>query len=246
MRVERKVSAAVATLVLTLALAGCTQQPSPEAATTTTTTTPTLIATGDVPTVANDLATNSAHHTLPVDGEQFSLNVDYWTDYDAAAWQTLQPKKVNLSVHLAPTATTAGDAPEVLIGSFTAVTTLLAAMPGLDGLPIAMSNQDPTAIPGYLINVNYPYDNVLAIQGFSDELATRWQTVAGDQPLTQPGLVAAGVYGNRITFSYRVLVKNTGDAGYHQRILQDTLTMAEAASPATPAETGAAASTPAG
>ena len=89
-------------------------------------------------------------------GEQFSLTVDYWTDYNAAAWQTLQPKKINLSVHLAPTAGTAGDAPEVLIGSFSAVTTLLAAMPGLDGLPIAVGNQEPTAIPGYLINVELP------------------------------------------------------------------------------------------
>ena len=78
---------------------------------------------------------------------------------------------------------------------------------------------------------NYPYDNVLTIEGFSDELASRWTTVAGDQPLTETGLVAAGVYANRITFTYRVLVRNTGDAGYHQRILQDTLTVAEVAPP---------------
>lgn len=244
MLVGHKVRAVLVAAALAFALAGCTQQPATEVASTSTSPAPTLIATGTVPTVANDLASNSAHHTLPVDGEQFSLNVDYWTDYDAAAWQTLQPKKVNLSVHLAPAASTAGDAPEVLIGSFSAVTTLLAAMPGLDGLPIAASNQEPNAIPGYLINVNYPYDNVLAIPGFSDALSARWLTVAGDQQLTEAGLVAAGVYGNRITFSYSVLVKNTGDAGYHQRILQDTLTMAEAAPAA--ASGAAPVSTPAG
>jgi len=129
---------------------------------------------------------------------------------------------VTLSVHLAPVAGAAGDPPEVLNGSFDGVTTLLAAMPGLDGLPIAVANQEPTAIPGYLVNVNYPYDNVLSVEGYSDALANRWKEVAGDQPLTEPGLIAAGVYANRITFSYRLLVKNAGDAGYHQRILQDT------------------------
>ena len=233
------------TAALGFTLAGCTEQPSTAAAPTTSAAA-SLIATGTVPSVVNDLATNSAHHTLKVDGEQFSLNVDYWTEYDAAAWQTLQPKKVNLSVHLVLAATSAGDPPEVLIGSFSGVTTLLAAMPGLDGSPIAVSNQESTAIPGYLINANYPYDNVLAIEGFSDALAARWATVAGNQPLTEPGLIAAGVYGNRITFTYRLLVKNTGDPGYHQRILQDALTMTVLTSPAPAANGSAAATTPAG
>ncbi len=60
--------------------------------------------------------------------------------------------------------------------------------------------------------------------------------------MTESALVAAGVYANRITFTYRVLVRNTGDAGYHQRILQDTLTVAEAA-PATSSD-GSSAATP--
>ena len=245
MGIRRRVTAACVTVALGLTLAGCTEQPSTAAAPTTTAAA-SLIATGTVPSIVNDLATNSAHHTLKVDGEQFSLNADYWTEYDAAAWQTLQPKKVNLSVHLVPAASTAGDPPEVLIGSFSGITTLLAAMPGLDGSPIAVSNQEPNAIPGYLITENFPYDNALAIEGFSDALSARWAMVAGEQPLTEPGLVAAGVYGNRITFSYRLLVKNTGDAGYHQRILQDTLTMTVVASPAPAANGSAAATTPAG
>ena len=121
----------------------------------------------------------------------------------------------------------------------TGIAAVLGAMPGLDGLPIAVSNQQPDAIAGYLIDVNYPYDNVLAIEGFSDALSTRWTLVAGGQPLTEPAWSLQVCTGNRITFSYRVLVKNTGDAGYHQRILQDTLTMPGAAIPA-PAATGSA------
>jgi len=58
-------------VVLGFMMAGCTQQPT-TAATPTTSTAASLVATGTVPVVANDLSTNSAHHTLPVDGEQLS------------------------------------------------------------------------------------------------------------------------------------------------------------------------------
>jgi len=243
--IRRRVTAACVTVALGLTLAGCTEQPSTAAAPNTPAVA-SLIATGAVPSVVNDLATNSAHHTLKVDGEQFSLNADYWTEYDAAAWQTLQPKKVNLSVHLVPAASTAGDPPEVLIGSFSGITTLLAAMPGLDGSPIAVSNQEPNAIPGYLITENFPYDNALAIEGFSDALSARWAMVAGEQPLTGARFGRCRCVRQSDHLSYRLLVKNTGDAGYHQRILQDTLTMTVLASPAPAANGSAAATTPAG
>jgi|GEM_PF-5493080 len=34
-----------------------------------------------------------------------------------------------------------------------------------------------------------------------------------------------------MTFTYRVLVRNTGDTGYHQRIVQNTVTLPEVAQP---------------
>src|SRR6478735_4801699 len=119
--------------LLVAVLAGCSQPSDP------VTSAATLVATGNIPAVQNDLATNSAHHPLGVPGEPFGLLVDYWTDYPAGDWHTLQPKDINLSVHLVPTPQAGGTAPDVMIGSFAAVTTLLAAMPGLDGLPIAQT-----------------------------------------------------------------------------------------------------------
>jgi hypothetical protein len=228
MNVTRRLIAVAGAVLLAATATACTDQSGTAASTSSSSTSPTLIATGAIPTVPNDLATNSAHHSIPVPGEQFSLTVDYWTDYPASTWQTLQPKQINLSVHLTPAASTTGDPPEVLVGSLTATTTLLAAMPGLDGLPIAVTDQEPNALPGYLINENYPYDNAVSIEGFDPTLIQRWTLLAGDQPLTEPALITAGVYGNRITFNYRILVRNTGDAGYHQRLLQDTLTTAQA------------------
>src|SRR6476659_4367750 len=153
MGAARRLIAGSVVVLLAAGAAACTaEQPT---AAPSSGASPTLIATGARPTVANDLATNSAHHSIAVPGEQFSVTIDYWTDYAASAWQTLQPTQINLSVHLTPAATVTGDPPEVLIGSFTATTTLLAAMPGLDGLPIAVAEQEPSSIPGYLINVNY-------------------------------------------------------------------------------------------
>ena len=65
-------------------------------------------------------------------------------------------------------------------------TTLLAALPGLDGLPIAVSHESPNSLPGYLISANYPVDSRLGIEGFSAPLQGRWQILAGDQALTDP------------------------------------------------------------
>ena len=231
MHCHRGLVTGVGAALLIAALCSCTQS-SDQAAPPTSTAAGSLVATGTVPTVANDLASNSAHHSLEVPGEQFGLLADYWTEYDTGAWQTLQPKGISLSVHLVPVATPTGDPPEVLVGSFDGVTTLLAAMPGLDGLPIAETRESPNAVPGYLISSNYPFDNRLTVEGFSAPLQARWQTLAGDEPLTEPGLVTAGVYGNRMTFTYLILVRNNGDTGYHQRIVQDTLTVPEAVPPA--------------
>ena len=244
MHCHRTLVIGVGAALLVAALCSCTQSSDQASPATTSTARASLVATGTIPTVANDLATNSAHHSLEVPGEQFGLQIDYWTDYNAGAWQTLQPKDVNLSVHLVPAATVTGDPPEVLIGSFDGVTTLLAAMPGLDGLPIAQTHESPIAVPGYLISTNYPFDNRLGIEGFSAPLQARWQTLAGDEPLTEPGLVTAGTYGNRMFFTYRILVRNNGDAGYHQRIVQDTLTVPEADQPAPTSGSGPESSVP--
>lgn len=236
MRFRRMVMVGAGAGLALAAVAGCTQSTDQAVAPSSTAA---LIATGTVPVVTNDLAANSAHQSVAVPGEQFGLQIDYWTDVDATTWQTLQPKAINLSVHLVPAATTTGDPPEVLMGSFDAVTTLLAAMPGLDGLPIAVTHEASSSLPGFVISASYPFDSQLPIEGFSAPLQARWQTLAADEPLTESGLVKAGVYGNRMTFTYRVLVRNTGDPGYHQRIVQSTLTVPEAA----PATAGAAGST---
>lgn len=69
----------------------------------------------------------------------------------------------------------------------------------------------------------YPYSAVVPVDGYSPSLVDRWRYLAGDQALTEQGLVKAGVYANRLTFSYGLLVKDT--TGFHKRSVTDSLTV---------------------
>lgn len=159
-----------------------------------------LTAAATAPKTSNDLADNGAHRTLKIPGESFTLTVDYFrTAYDAAKWRTLAAKDVSVSVHVRPAA---GRAPEVVLGSFRAQTALRAVDPGLDGLPIAVTeDRPPAAVAGFLMSASYPYDTVVPVEGFSAPLVQCWSFLAGDQPLTEQAPVTAGVYANRIAFT---------------------------------------------
>ncbi|HEV7656037.1 MAG TPA: hypothetical protein VGP36_15085 [Mycobacteriales bacterium] len=75
------------------------------------------------------------------------------------------------------------------------------------------------------MSAGYPYDTVVPVDGFSSALVSRWSYLAGTQPLTEQGLVKAGVYANRLTFDDSLLVRDAGDAGYHKRSVTDSLTV---------------------
>ncbi len=138
-------------------IASCSQQPTTALRPPPPAPPPTLIATGTIPSVANDLASNSAHHSLDVPGEQFALTVDYWTDYDAAAWQTLQPKKINLSVASRATANRHRRSHRRSSSDPSAASPpCWRRCRASTGLPIAATDQDPSAIAGYLINCELP------------------------------------------------------------------------------------------
>jgi hypothetical protein len=204
-------------LLVPVLLAGCSSGDEPEVRVRT--------AAATAPAVDNDLARNSAHRTLKIPGENFTLTVDYFlTSYDATKWQTLTGKDVNLAAYVKPTGARA--VPEVVLGSFEARTTLRAVDPGLDGFAVTVFRDvPPTAVRGYSMTSAYPYSAVVAVEGFSTALAERWRFLAGDQELTEPALVTAGVYANRLTFTYGLLVRDAGGTGYHKRSVTDSLTV---------------------
>ena len=200
-----------------LLVAGCGQGGDATAAATERT------ASAPAPKTTNDLAQNSAHRTLKIPGEGFVLTVDYFlTSYDATKWQTLAAKDVSVSAYVKPSG--GGPVPQVMLGSFEARTELRAVDPGLDALPVAaMDDRPPSAVAGYVMSAAYPYSAVVPVDGYSSSLVDRWRYLAGNQALTEQGLVKAGVYANRLTFSYGLLVKDP--TGYHKRSVIDSLTV---------------------
>ena len=180
-------------------------------------------ASGTAPATPNDLARNSAHRTLQVPGEPFVLTVDYYlTAYDATRWRTPAAKDVTVSAYVRPAGRTA--VPAVLLGSFQVRAELRSLDPGLDALPVSTMDDRPTAaVAGYAVSAAYPYTAVVPVNGFGPALVDRWSFLAGGQQLTEEGLVKAGVYANRLVFSYGLLVRGPG--GYHKRTVTDALTV---------------------
>ncbi len=208
------------------ATTGSSGPTTPVASTTVTSrpaTTPPLTAAAPIPTAtANDLKKNSAHHSVPVDGEKFLLKVDYWTTVDSATWSATGSKDVHLLAYVDPAAGTT--APSVVVEQFDAAFTLQAATPGLDGLPVGRyQDMVGSNIPGFLITPTISYGTAFGTTGISQDLLQRWQFLAGAQPLTEAALQRAGVYAVAVSVTYRLLVRNPGDAGWHRRTAQDDL-----------------------
>jgi hypothetical protein len=160
---------------------------------------------------------------VAIPGESVVLAVDYYlTSYDATKWRPLAAKDVSVSAYVRPAA--GRPAPAVVLGSFEARTELRAVDPGLDALAVATTtDRPPAALPGYQVSAAYPYTAVVPAGGYGPALVDRWTHLAGDQALTDEGLVRAGVYAVRLVFSYGLLVRS-GD-GYHKRAVTDSLTV---------------------
>jgi hypothetical protein len=185
---------------------------------------------------SNDLAKSSAHRVLAIDGEKFKLKVDYWTTVESTAWTITGAKDIHLLAYVQPAA--GSKPPDVVIDRFSPAFTLLAGSTGLNGVA-AGNTVDPDAggaatdvsgsgvgdLPGFLITPTVSYGSEFSTVGISDALAQRWQQLAPQQAMSEAALHRAGVYAVRVSMTYRLLVRNVGDPGWHRRTVLDTLTV---------------------
>lgn len=215
-----------------------TDQPTSSAAVPVPTSAPTsLTADRPVPKApSNDLAKSSAHRVLAIDGEKFKLKVDYWTTVESTTWDVTGAKDIHLLAYVQPAS--GSKPPDVVIDRFSPAFTLLSAATGLNGVA-AGNTVDPDAggaatdssgggvgeLPGFLITPTVSYGSEFSTAGVSDALAQRWQQLAPRQALTDAALQRAGVYAVRVSMTYRLLVRNAGDAGWHRRTVLDVLTV---------------------
>jgi len=214
------------TILTALLLSGCTSGAQDAASTTTVTAaTPDRapVVSDPWPEVANDLAKGSLHRAITIPGEDFTVTVDYWVNFDIATWQTSVPRAVNYSVHLEPVKGTT--TPTVLVGGMTATASLMSLTPWLDGLPQNTDIDRPTSVPGYTLNNGYPYEGHLTIDGISTALSDRWNQFAPGSTLDERSLQTAAVHGTRLTFDIALLVKSTGETNWHTRSVSDVLTV---------------------
>ncbi|MHA3703728.1 hypothetical protein ACXR2U_16240, partial [Jatrophihabitans sp. YIM 134969] len=170
----------------------------------------------------DDLARGSAHHRLTVPGEQFDLTVDYWSTTPVTDWTLASAKTVHLSAHLVPHA--GGSAQTVAFAEVTADTVLQGGE--LAGrVTETWTDRAPVVgdLPGYLVTADYPYEATLELAGDTAVLQQAAGTTDPTAAATLAALTGRGVSGYTLRLSYRVEVRNPGDAGFHVREVTDTL-----------------------
>ena len=179
-----------------------------------------LTGASTTPTVRSDLAGDSAHHVLAVDGETFGMKIDYWTTTPVSGWQVGGIQNLHLAAYLDPKAA----APQVLVDGVTVQWRVAATVLGLDGVLLGELVDRPAgAGAGFLISKTYPYNTVSVRAGVGQELVDRWAALAPGQPLTEPALRRAGVYAITVSIRYDLLIRSTGETVGHRRTVLDQL-----------------------
>lgn len=154
------------------------------------------------------------------------------TSYDLGSyklenWRITDSKAITFNVGVKDT-----DGSEVLVEHVHADVAIKATHPQLNGLTQdSMDNSyHGTSQDGFLIDTNYAYKNIFAVDGFSKDIIDGWMLVVGDygsgsissQRLTEQNLISAGAYGSEVVFVYNLLVKAPGAGNkYHIETFED-------------------------
>lgn len=173
----------------------------------------------------NDLANGKLVLVSQVDG--FTFTREYSTDYDASRWRITDSKDLIMRAWASDT-----DA-DVFVEHMHADVSIKASWAGLDG--IKQDTMDDSVHAGdqvgFWINSVHPYENVFAIEGYTQTLISGWQYYwsgwgygkVEQVRLTEDNLIANGVYGTKIQIVYDLMIRNKGDQFYHTRSIIDEI-----------------------
>jgi len=184
--------------------------------------------TKEIPVLTNDLAGGELTRTIEIPGEQFQLVTGYSTDYKTEEWHVTDSKNLRM------TALTSG-APEgtvVLVEHVHVDISIVAALAMINGIPqdsmddsIHGSDQG-----GFWVTDQYPYEEVFAIEGYSETLISGWGFVISgygsvslsEKRLTEHNLVEHGkAYGEKMQVVYNLLIRYPGEPYFHTRAIID-------------------------
>ena len=175
-----------------------------------------------LPVLINDL--ESGELIIENEVENFTLVAKYSTDYDATEWRITDSKTLLMQVYAEDLLENA----TIMIEHMHADISLKSKYAGMDGmLQDSMDDKLHTGEQlGFWITEDYPYENIFAIEGYSQTLIDGWGWMVGsygsmsirEERLTENNLVdEGGVYGNKIQIVYDILIKYEGEQYYHAR-----------------------------
>lgn len=161
--------------------------------------------------------------TLDIPGETFKLVTTYNTGrYNLSKWRITDSKSITMNAWIEnlPAGTT------VLVEHVHIDMSLKATQPQVDGL--MQDTMDDSyhgySQDGFFIDENYKYQNIFAVEGFSETLISGWGFVCGsygnmnisEDRLTERNLTKYGeVYANKMQVVYDLLIKNEGEEYFH-------------------------------
>lgn len=177
----------------------------------------------------NDLQDGSYNQEVTLDN--ISFKTTYSTDYDAKNWKITSPKTLTSEISI--TQIPAGTRVQII--HIHVDTSLLSTQEQVEGLSIDSMDDKLSSGTESGINVtkDYPYTLIFSIEGFSKDLISGWGFITGSygcislsqNRLTESNLTdsryGAGVYGQKFTYIYKLLIKNESDTGWHEVTFSD-------------------------
>jgi hypothetical protein len=195
----------IAILLILSFSVGCSQEKAP--------------AQQSFPILNNSLDSGSLELQHSISG--FSLITKYSTTYNTKEWHITDSKMLDMKAY-----TSGADKYVVMVEHVHVDTALQSIYAGLHGWgtdsmddKLAVGNQ-----PGFWITDKYYYQNVFAIEGYSDRLISGWSFYYGgfgaggvtEYRLTEANIVKyGGVYGQKIQAVYDILVKTPDEPYFH-------------------------------
>lgn len=175
----------------------------------------------------NDLAGGVLEQSFELgDSECFDLGVEYTTDYISSGWRITDSKTIRMRAMMVNIQS--GCSSEVLVEHVHADASIKSSREGIDGLKQdsmddSVHNGDQA---GFSINPPYFYENIFAVEGFSETLISGWSFYfsgygAGgldEKRLTESNLVnEGGACATKFQVVYDLLIRNAGEEYYHTR-----------------------------
>lgn len=154
------------------------------------------------------------------------IKTTYSTTYGVETWHVTDSKTLEIKAEVGDGATK-----EVMIENMHADVSLQSDHAGVDGLPQDTMDDHLHAgdQPGFAFSTAHPYYESFSIEGYSETLISGWGFVVGsygaseitEKRLTENNLLSQGVYAEKFTMVFDVLVRDNANEPWHKYVMTD-------------------------